>query len=119
MISLTGSQLTREDISIRSHVCMGVAEASCNKSSAIALQVWDTAGQEAFRKVVTSIYRNVKAVLVVFDPHDRASFDSARSLWMPEAKEFAAADTVKMLVSSNASETERIYLSMQVQQVGP
>ena len=61
-------------------------------------QVWDTAGQEAFRKVVTSIYRNVQAVLVVFDPHDRASFDSAQRLWLPEVTEYAAPNAIKMLV---------------------
>ncbi|KAK9802676.1 hypothetical protein WJX73_004678 [Symbiochloris irregularis] len=68
----------------------------------IRLQVWDTAGQEAFRKPVTSIYRNVQAVLVVFDPNERATFDSAQSLWLPEVKEFAAPKTLQMLVSSKS-----------------
>lgn len=67
----------------------------------VCAQVWDTAGQEAFRKVVTSIYRNIQAVLVVFDPHDRATFESAQRLWLPEVKEFAAPNAIKMLVISN------------------
>lgn len=49
---------------------------------------------------MTSIYRNVQAVLVMFDPFERATFDSAQSLWLPEVKELAAPKAIKMLVRS-------------------
>jgi GTPase SAR1 family protein len=33
----------------------------------IKLQIWDTAGQETFRSIVKSFYRNSAAVMLVFD----------------------------------------------------
>lgn len=40
------------------------------------LQIWDTAGQEQFRSITQSFYRNSHGVLVVFDLSDRESFES-------------------------------------------
>lgn len=40
------------------------------------LQIWDTAGQEQFRSITKSFYRNSHGVLVVFDLSDRESFES-------------------------------------------
>lgn len=33
----------------------------------IKLQIWDTAGQESFRSIVRSFYRNVTAVFLVYN----------------------------------------------------
>jgi GTPase SAR1 family protein len=40
------------------------------------LQLWDTAGQERFRKsMVAHYYRNVSAVIFVYDVTQKSSFD--------------------------------------------
>ena len=51
-----------------------------------------------FQKVVTSIYRGVHAVMVVYDPHNRTSFEQAQSHWAPEVAEFAAPGSLRYLV---------------------
>jgi Ras-related protein Rab-2A len=33
----------------------------------VRLQIWDTAGQETFRSIVKSFYRNSAAILLVYD----------------------------------------------------
>ena len=33
----------------------------------VKLQIWDTAGQESFRSIVKTFYRNASAVLLVYD----------------------------------------------------
>jgi Ras-related protein Rab-2A len=33
----------------------------------VKLQIWDTAGQETFRSIVKSFYRNSAAVLLVYN----------------------------------------------------
>ena len=74
------------------HTILGTALTLCLH------QVWDTAGGEAWKKPVTSIYRGVHAVMVVFDPHSAASFEHAQKHWIPEVAEFAAPRAFTYLV---------------------
>ena len=51
------------------------------------LQLWDTAGQERFRKsMVQHYYRNVHAVLFLYDVSCPASFNSLAS-WIEEFRQ--------------------------------
>ena len=43
-------------------------------SKVIKLQIWDTAGQEIFRSIIKSYYKNAAAAILVFDVTDEASF---------------------------------------------
>ncbi len=51
----------------------------------IKLHIWDTAGQEAFRSITRSYYRNVAGVLLVYDITNRESFNQI-SHWLEEIK---------------------------------
>ena len=52
------------------------------------LQLWDTAGQERFRKsMIAHYYRNVAAVVFVYDVKKRESFDSMAN-WLEECKRY-------------------------------
>ncbi|CAH8556972.1 unnamed protein product [Schistosoma turkestanicum] len=51
----------------------------------VKLQLWDTAGQEKFRTITASYYRNCVGVVVVFDLTDRETFDHV-SDWYKEAR---------------------------------
>ena len=41
----------------------------------IKLQIWDTAGSEAFRSIVSAYYRGADAVVLVFDATDKYTFE--------------------------------------------
>lgn len=41
----------------------------------VKLQIWDTAGSEAFKSIVSAYYRGADAVMLVFDSTDRHSFE--------------------------------------------
>ncbi|XP_065831934.1 ras-related protein Rab-33B-like isoform X2 [Oscarella lobularis] len=59
---------------------------SRNQSPSVTykLQLWDTAGQERFRQSMTSrYYRDVHAVLLVYDVTNRHSFHNLR-VWLTE-----------------------------------
>jgi len=47
----------------------------------INLQIWDTAGQEKFRAIVSSYYRNSQAVMLIFDLNNASSFHNL-SKWL-------------------------------------
>ena len=46
-----------------------------DKKYNIKTQIWDTAGQETFRSITASYYRNTAAILLVFDLGNRQSFN--------------------------------------------
>ena len=51
----------------------------------IKLQVWDTAGQDAFKSITRSYYRNAAGALVVYDITSRSSFVNVKK-WLEEAR---------------------------------
>lgn len=46
----------------------------------VRLQIWDTAGQERFKSLVPSYIRGSKAVLLVYDVANSASFEDVK-MW--------------------------------------
>ena len=54
----------------------------------VKLQVWDTSGQEQFRTITESYYRNAHAAICVFDMSNRASFQSV-SVWLFRLEQLA------------------------------
>ncbi|KAK9708694.1 Ras family [Popillia japonica] len=66
----------------------------------IKLQLWDTAGQERFRKsMVQHYYRNVHAVIFVYDVSNAASFDSLKQ-WIGEVDKHSFNDIPRILVGN-------------------
>ncbi|XP_041846346.1 RAB33B, member RAS oncogene family a [Melanotaenia boesemani] len=67
----------------------------------IKIQLWDTAGQERFRKsMVQHYYRNVHAVVFVYDLTNAASFRSLPA-WIDECKQHALGSEVPRILVGN------------------
>lgn len=65
------------------------------------IQLWDTAGQERFRKsMVQHYYRNVHAVVFVYDMTNMASFHSLPS-WIEECKQHLLATDIPRILVGN------------------
>jgi Ras-related protein Rab-1A len=47
----------------------------------VKLQIWDTAGQEAFRALTHTYYRQADGILMVYDATNRKSFANIRGWW--------------------------------------
>ncbi|XP_017287939.2 ras-related protein Rab-33B [Kryptolebias marmoratus] len=70
----------------------------------IKLQLWDTAGQERFRKsMVQHYYRNVHAVLFVFDVTCPASFNGL-SAWVEECRQNSLGHEIPRFLIGNKSD---------------
>lgn len=65
------------------------------------LQVWDTAGQDRFKCVVSSFYRGAHGVMICFDITDLESFRNVEN-WLEEVKRYCAVDTPIFLVGTKA-----------------
>ncbi|KAJ4945932.1 RAB33B, member RAS oncogene family a [Gymnodraco acuticeps] len=67
----------------------------------IKIQLWDTAGQERFRKsMVQHYYRNVHAVVFVYDVTNGTSFRSLPA-WIEECKQHALGSEVPRILVGN------------------
>ena len=72
----------------------------------LKLQLWDTAGQERFRRSITHhYYRNVDAVVFVYDVNDVSSLECLDE-WLEEMVENGVSDNViRVLVGNKCDET--------------
>lgn len=65
----------------------------------IKIQIWDTAGQEAFRSITKSYYRNVAGAIIVYDITRRVTFNNVRD-WIKELKENNSNDCSILLIGN-------------------
>jgi Ras-related protein Rab-2A len=56
-----------------------------SKGTKIKIQIWDTAGQEAFQSITRSYYRSAAGVLLVFDLTCEESFENVER-WFEETQ---------------------------------
>ncbi|CAF1064289.1 unnamed protein product [Didymodactylos carnosus] len=73
----------------------------------IKLQIFDTAGQERFRSVTHSYYRDAHALLLLYDVTNYSSFENI-SVWLSEIKEFAHDDVIIMLIGNKIDKSQRV-----------
>lgn len=67
----------------------------------LQLQFWDTAGQERFRKsMIQHYYRNVNAVIFVYDVTNPTSFDSLPT-WLQECEKYSLTTSVPRILVGN------------------
>ncbi len=76
------------------------------------LSQWDTAGQESFRSIARSYYRDASGALLVFDVTRRETFGHL-SRWLEEARQFASPNICITLVGNKADvQTKWVSLSL-------
>ena len=77
-----------------------------SKNYAIKTQIWDTAGQEAFRSITASYYRNTAAILLVFDIANKLSF-SRLEYWINQIKKNAQHNPEIFIIGNKDDVTKR------------
>ena len=77
-------------------------------------QLWDTAGQEKYKSLVSAYYRGAVGVCVVFDVTNFESFRSVSS-WLKEVKKSCNPNTVILLIGNKCDlEENRVVRSADV-----
>lgn len=72
-----------------------------------SLDVILQAGQERFRSVTHSYYRDANALLLLYDVTSYSSFENI-SAWLSEIKEFAHDDVIIMLIGNKIDKSQRV-----------
>eukprot|EP00300_Choanocystis_sp_HF-7_P007787 c15512_g1_i1.p2 GENE.c15512_g1_i1~~c15512_g1_i1.p2 ORF type:complete len:153 (+),score=26.23 c15512_g1_i1:216-674(+) len=71
------------------------------------------AGQERFREITTSYYRNASGILLVYDVSDTRSFDDVSLHWMPAIRTHAPENVSVSLVGNKADLPHRVITTQQ------
>lgn len=71
------------------------------KGSKVKLQIWDTAGQEKYRSLITTYYRHTDGIIMVFDLSDENSFENLIESWIPHVSTYIVEDVPKILILGN------------------
>ena len=76
------------------------------------IQFWDTAGQERYRSVSSKIYEDARAIMIVYDTTNRASFDRAK-YWYDAVLEKCKLKATIMLVGNKIDLIEKRQVSVE------
>jgi small GTP-binding protein len=63
------------------------------------VKIWDTAGQDRFKTITYSFYKQADGVLIAFDVTNEQSFENVKN-WINSINENADKDIVKMLIAT-------------------
>ncbi len=76
----------------------------------IKLQIWDTAGQESFRSITRSYYRDAAGALLVYDITRRETFNHLER-WLEEARQNGNPNMSIMLIGNKSDLEHRRAVS--------
>jgi len=63
---------------------------------AVKIQIWDTAGQEAYRSITRSYYRDATVALIVYDSTNMRSFLNIEQ-WLEDVKRLSQAKLIMLI----------------------
>jgi len=71
----------------------------------IKLTIWDTAGQDKFRRLTGSYYRGAQGIILVYDVTKEDTFDNIKG-WLDEANTFTTKDNIVKVLVGNKIDLE-------------
>jgi len=71
------------------------------EDKSMKLQIWDTAGQEAFKSITRAYYRSAAAALLIYDITRRGTFEHV-SEWMHECRENGNSQMTIILIGNKS-----------------
>lgn len=83
-----------------------------DKKYDIKLQIWDTAGQESFKSITRSYYRDAAGVMLVFDISKRDSFEHL-TRWMEDIANFSGENANIILIGNKSDLDHRRKVSIE------
>ena len=78
----------------------------------IRIQIWDTAGQEAFRSITRSYYKSSTCAFIVYDISDRKTFDNVKT-WLSECRDMCYKDILICLLGNKCDLEEKRAISLE------
>ena len=70
------------------------------------LHIWDLAGQERFRSIVNTYYRNGEGILLMYDITNTKSFNMLEN-WLSHIRKYAPTNAVILLIGTKLDQNEQ------------
>ena len=70
----------------------------------LIFNIWDTAGQEKFRSIVSLNYKDAAVIILVFDINNQNSFKCIKDYWYPQVRDKAPKNAILALVGAKCDE---------------
>lgn len=67
----------------------------------LVLDIWDTAGQEAYRSLNRIFYKNAKIVVLVYDITKKQSFDEIENYWCNQVRSICGEEAGNFFIFNN------------------
>ena len=80
------------------------------KNYNIRIEIWDTAGQEAFRSITRTYYKSSTCALIVYDITDKKTFENVAT-WLNECRDMCYKDILICLVGNKTDLEEKRVVS--------
>ena len=68
----------------------------------VKMQIWDTAGSQAFKSIVSAYYRGADAVVLVYDRSEKTSFLELNNFWIQEVKKYKQPNCELVLIANKS-----------------
>ena len=81
-----------------------------NKS--VRIQIWDTAGQEAFRSITRSYYKSSTCAFIVYDITDKKSFYDVTS-WLQDCRDMCYKNILIYLIGNKSDLEDKRQVSQE------
>ena len=78
----------------------------------LQFNLWDTAGQEAYRSLIKVYFRSVDVALILFDVTNKQTFEQIGE-WVSEIQENAYNDTFKIILVGNKIDLENREVTLE------
>ena len=91
-----GTEFTAKNISI--------------KDRKVRIQIWDTAGEEAYRSITRSYYKSAACVFIVYDISDKKSFNDV-DLWLKDCREICFKSVLIYLIGNKSDLVDKRQVS--------
>ena len=82
----------------------------------VKIQIWDTAGEERFRTIISSYYRGAHGILLIFDLTEIESFNNLNN-WLAEIEKNANKNVVKVLIGNKCDLEDKRVISLKKQKI--
>ena len=81
----------------------------------VKLQIWDTCGQESYRSLISSFYRNSSLAILTYSINDEKSFNNLNS-WLNEIKTQSNPDIIIFLIGNKSDLINERVISNEIAQ---
>ena len=71
------------------------------KDRKVRIQMWDTAGQEAYRSITRSYYKSAACVFIVYDISDKKSFYDV-DIWLKDCRDICFKSVLIYLIGNKS-----------------